>query len=144
MNLKTFIALAVAGPSPCLCAQLGAGRQDHRPQASSRRRGPTSGGDGRRPAGERAQAASGATAEGSFAAMDRNSDGHHLARRGEGRDLLTNRFSELDKDNDGRISRSEFDAHAGRRGASAHDRSAEPAAAWRRWQATSEPKQWQP
>jgi hypothetical protein len=51
----------------------------------------------------------GATAEGGFAAVDKNHDGH--ISRDEAKDAAwSNRFSELDKDNDDRLSRSEFEA----------------------------------
>lgn len=50
----------------------------------------------------------GASASG-FAAMDRNNDGY--ISRDEARDATwSNRFTELDKDNDARLSQSEFDA----------------------------------
>jgi hypothetical protein len=51
----------------------------------------------------------GATAKGGFAGIDKNRDGY--LSRDEARDAEWNsRFSELDKDNDDRLSRSEFDA----------------------------------
>jgi hypothetical protein len=55
-------------------------------------------------------AASGSSsAAGGFSGIDRNGDG--FISRDEARDATwSNRFAELDKDNDGRLSRSEFDA----------------------------------
>jgi hypothetical protein len=55
------------------------------------------------------KAEAGATARGGFAAMDKNHDGH--ISRDEAKDATwANRFTELDKDNDNRLSQSEFDA----------------------------------
>lgn len=55
-------------------------------------------------------AASGSSsAAGGFSGIDRNGDG--FISRDEAKDATwSNRFTELDKDNDGRLSRSEFDA----------------------------------
>ena len=65
-----------------------------------------------------ASSAAGATAKGSFAAVDKNKDGH--ISRDEAKDASwENRFSELDKDNDNRLSQSEFDAMQAGAGASA-------------------------
>ena len=55
------------------------------------------------------KAEAGATAGGGFAGMDKNGDGH--ISRDEAKDATwSNRFTELDKDNDNRLSQSEFDA----------------------------------
>jgi hypothetical protein len=55
------------------------------------------------------KAEAGATARGGFAGIDKNGDGH--ISRDEAKDATwSNRFSELDKDNDNRLSQSEFDA----------------------------------
>lgn len=55
------------------------------------------------------KAEAGATARGGFAGVDKNGDGH--ISRDEAKDATwENRFTELDKDNDNRLSRSEFDA----------------------------------
>ena len=63
------------------------------------------------------KSATGATAKGAFAGIDKNHDGY--ISRDEARDATwANRFSELDKDNDGRLSQSEFDAMQAGTGAS--------------------------
>jgi hypothetical protein len=55
------------------------------------------------------KAEAGATARGGFAGIDKNGDGH--ISRDEAKDATwENRFTELDKDNDNRLSQSEFDA----------------------------------
>ena len=55
------------------------------------------------------KAETGATAKDGFAAMDKNKDGY--ISRDEAKDAAwSNRFSEFDKDNDNRLSQSEFDA----------------------------------
>ena len=55
------------------------------------------------------KAEAGANARGGFAGVDKNGDGH--ISRDEAKDASwENRFTELDKDNDNRLSRSEFEA----------------------------------
>jgi hypothetical protein len=55
------------------------------------------------------KAEAGATSRGGFSAIDKNGDGH--ISRDEAKDATwSNRFTELDKDNDNRLSQSEFDA----------------------------------
>jgi hypothetical protein len=85
MNLKTIIALAIAGAFAMpVAAQTSSGTDKHKSEA-------------------------GGTAPGGFAGIDKNSDGY--ISRDEAKDAAwSNRFTELDKDNDGRLSRSEFDA----------------------------------
>jgi hypothetical protein len=130
MKLKTLIALAVAGAFAApLAAQASADSdrtliaQGGPSGASSMGTGPsggaaTPGGPGQRPsAGEPAapnerntgSAAGASGAAGSFSAIDRNGDGY--VSREEARNAQwSNRFSELDKDNDGRLSPSEYNA----------------------------------
>jgi EF hand len=93
MNLKTVLALVIASAfaAPVLAQSAGRGVE-----------GKDTGAKGANPAAPSA----GATAS-SFATMDRNNDGH--LSRDEVRDApWNNRFSELDQDNDSRISQSEF------------------------------------
>ncbi|HWM42253.1 MAG TPA: hypothetical protein VNP36_07440 [Burkholderiales bacterium] len=90
MNLKTVLALAIAAAcaAPVLAQQAGPGPEakDTNPAAPS----------------------AGAT-RGDFSAMDRNNDGY--ISRDEARDApWSNRFTEMDKDNDSRLSLGEFDA----------------------------------
>jgi hypothetical protein len=105
MNLKTLMALAVAGAfaAPVL-AQTAPNRYDAKDSNPAA------------PAATPAdRSAAGATA-GGFSAMDRNNDGY--ISRDEAREATWNsRFSELDKDNDGRLSQSEHDAMQGAAGA---------------------------
>ena len=55
------------------------------------------------------KAEAGGTAKGGFAGIDKNNDGY--ISRDEAKDATwSNRFTELDKDNDNRLSQSEFDA----------------------------------
>jgi hypothetical protein len=104
MNLKTIIALAIAGAFAMPVAA----------QTSSGTDKPS--GTAQGAATEAPKAETGATASGGFAAMDKNNDGY--ISRDESKDATwENRFSELDKDNDGRLSRSEFDAMQGAAGA---------------------------
>lgn len=87
MNLKTVMALAIAAAfaAPVLAQQAPRPMDD---KAANPTAGPLAGG---------------------FAAMDRNGDGY--ISRDEARDATwSNRFSELDKDNDARLSLSEFEA----------------------------------
>ena len=70
---------------------------------------------------DKAKSEAGATAQGGFAALDKNKDGH-LSRDETRYETWANRFSELDKDNDGRLSQSEFDAMQAGAGSTAADR----------------------
>jgi hypothetical protein len=94
MNVKRILALAAAAVFAApLAAQTSTGAERKTaPQAKSE------------------TPAAGATKrEGGFAAVDRNGDGY--ISRGEAKDMpWADRFSELDKDNDERISQSEFEA----------------------------------
>jgi hypothetical protein len=95
MNLKTVIALAIAA---AFAAPVAA-------QTSS-------GTDNRVTGGTNAPAAASG-----FSALDRNNDGY--ISRDEAREAAwSNRFTEFDKDNDDRLSRSEFDAMQAAAGAS--------------------------
>ena len=63
----------------------------------------------RRPRAEHAEGRSRRDRQGGFAGIDKNGDGH--ISRDEAKDATwENRFTELDKDNDNRLSHSEFDA----------------------------------
>lgn len=124
MKLKTAVAVAVAGAFALplaaqasaqadrmiLAQQSGSAMQpkDSNPAAPPRTFGPggdRSSADTTRPS----KAEAGATAGGGFAAIDKNGDGH--ISRDEAKDATwENRFTELDKDNDNRLSQSEFDA----------------------------------
>ena len=94
MNLKTVIAAALAASFAGSVLAQSAGRgleaKDVNPAAPSNT--PSAG-----------------STKGGVAAMDRNNDGY--ISREEARDAAwSNRFTELDKDNDGRLSASEFNA----------------------------------
>jgi hypothetical protein len=95
MNLKHAMALACAAALalPALAQQAGSTTepQDSNPAA---------------PASDAAaSAAAGAT--GGFSAMDRNADGY--VSRDEAREVRwSDRFGELDRDNDGRLSEAEY------------------------------------
>jgi len=100
MNLKTIIALAVAGAFAMPVAA----------QTSSGTDKPS--GTARGTASDKHKSEAGGTAPGGFAGIDKNNDGY--LSRDEAKDAAwSNRFSELDKDNDGRLSKSEFDALSG-------------------------------
>ena len=104
MKLKTVMALVIAAAFAAPVLAQSPGRTTTDPKDSNPAAPPAAAGKADRPA-------AGATA-GGFAAMDRNSDGY--ISRDEARDATWNtRFSELDKDNDGRISQSEFSALSG-------------------------------
>jgi hypothetical protein len=97
MNLKTIIALAIAGAFAMPVAA----------QTSSGTDKPS--GTAHGSASDKHKSEAGGTAPGGFAGIDKNSDGY--ISRDEAKDATwANRFSELDKDNDGRLSRNEFDA----------------------------------
>jgi hypothetical protein len=100
MNLKTIIALAVAGAFAIPVAA----------QTSSGTDKPS--GTAQGAASDKQKSEAGGTAPGGFAGIDKNNDGY--ISRDEAKDAAwSNRFSELDKDNDGRLSQSEFDALSG-------------------------------
>ena len=89
MNLKRVLGFVIAAACamPVLAQQSGQGRE---PNTNS------------------ATPGAGATS-GGFSVMDRNKDGY--ISRDEAREApWNNRFSEMDKDNDGRLSLGEFDA----------------------------------
>lgn len=95
MNLKHATALAFAAvfALPALAQQAGSTTepQDSNPAA---------------PASDAVASAS-AGATGGFSAMDRNADGY--VSRDEAREVSwSNRFGELDRDNDGRLSEAEY------------------------------------
>ncbi len=92
MNLKHLMALAIAAAcaAPALAQQAGSASE---PKDSS-------------PAAPPAAAAG---ASGSFSTIDRNADGY--ISRDEARDEpWTHRFSELDRDNDNRLSEAEYNS----------------------------------
>jgi len=100
-----------------LAASAQADKTKDRP-ASSAGAPITSGGNAADRPANAPKAETGATAKGDFAAIDKNKDGH--ISRDEAKDASwENRFSELDKDNDNRLSQSEFDAMQAGAGASA-------------------------
>lgn len=104
MNLKTIIALAVAGAFAIPVAA----------QTSSGTDKPSGAAQGA--ASDKQKSEAGGTAPGGFADIDKNNDGY--ISRDEAKDATwANRFTELDKDNDGRLSQSEFDAMQGAAGA---------------------------
>jgi hypothetical protein len=125
MTLKTAIALAVAA---AFAVPLAASAQADKPKDhSSATHGNTSStpinsgsNTPERPAATpkaEGGASTGETANSGFDALDTNHDGY--LSRDETRDATwSNRFSELDKDNDGRLSQSEFDAMQAGAGAS--------------------------
>jgi hypothetical protein len=119
MNLKTAIAIAAAAAFAVpLAASAQADKTKDRP-ASSAGAPITSGGNAADRPANTPKAETGATAKsGGFAAVDKNKDGH--ISRDEARDApWENRFSELDKDNDNRLSQTEFEAMQAGAGASA-------------------------
>jgi len=92
MNLKTVLALAIAAAcvAPVFAQQAGPS-----PEAKDTNRAALGAGAG--------------ATQGGFSAIDRNNDGY--ISRDEARDVpWSNRFTEMDKDNDGRLSLGEFDA----------------------------------
>ena len=115
MNLKTLIAVAVAGafaaPFAAL-AQGGAGAATSQPQTGRTPPGaPASPGSIEQRAGETSgRTSSGATAASGalFSRLDRNNDG--FVSRDEAKDAteLQGRFTELDRNNDGKISAEEM------------------------------------
>ena len=97
MNLKTLMALAISAAfaAPALAQQAGSASEpkDSNPAAP--------------PAATPSDAAAGASA--SFSTIDRNADGY--ISRDEARDEpWTTRFSELDRDNDNRLSEAEYNS----------------------------------
>ncbi len=128
MKLNTAIAIAVAAAfavplaaqasaeaDRIILAQAGSTTQpkDSNPAAPPRTFGPGKTDS----ASDAPKAEAGATSRGGFSAMDKNGDGH--ISRDEAKDATwSNRFTELDKDNDNRLSQSEFDAMQAGAGAS--------------------------
>lgn len=120
MKLRTAVAVAVAGAFALPLAAQASAEADRMilAQQSGSTMQPSTSGTGapltggsnaadRAPNTPKAEA--GATARGGFAAIDKNGDGH--ISRDEAKDATwENRFTELDKDNDNRLSQSEFDA----------------------------------
>ena len=106
MKLKTVMAVVIAAAFAAPVLAQSPGRTTTDPKDSNPAAPPAAPGKADRQAGK--ESAAGATA-GGFSAMDRNSDGY--ISREEARDATwSNRFTELDKDNDNRLSQSEFDA----------------------------------
>lgn len=114
MKLKAAIAIAVAGAFALPLAAQASAEADRMILAQAPLTGGSNAAD-RKPNTPKAEA--GATAKGGFAAIDKNHDGH--ISRDEAKDATwENRFSELDRDNDNRLSQSEFDAMQAGAGAS--------------------------
>ena len=117
MNLKTVIAIAVAGAFAVPLAAQASAEADRMILAQQATPPVTSGSNAPDRAPSTPKSETGATATGGFAAMDKNNDGH--ISRDEAKDATwSNRFTELDKDNDNRLSRSEFEAMQAGTGAS--------------------------
>ena len=115
MKLKTVMAVVIAAAFAAPVLAQSPGRTTTDPKDSNPAAPPAAPGKVDRQAGK--ESAAGATA-GGFSAMDRNSDGY--ISREEARDATwSNRFTELDKDNDGRLSQGEFSALGGAAGATA-------------------------
>jgi EF hand len=123
MNLKTVLAIAVAAALAAPLAAQASADADKiivaqtsgstmQPKDSNPAAPPAAHGPGK------TESSAGATAKGGFAAMDKNKDGH-ISRDEAKNAAWENRFSELDKDNDNRLSQSEFDAMQAGAGASA-------------------------
>jgi hypothetical protein len=130
MKLETAIAIAVAGALAVPFAAQASAEADR--IILAQQSGSTTTGAGapvhgatnaadrpaNTPKAQTGTGASGATATGGFAGIDKNNDGY--LSRDEAKDATwSNRFTELDKDNDNRLSQSEFDAMQAGSGASA-------------------------
>ena len=114
MNLKSVIALAITAAFAAPVAAQMSPRTDttgapvHSGSNAPDRPANTPKADTGAPA-TTLPGAAGSTVRGGFAGLDRNGDG--FISREEAKDASwNNRFSELDKDNDGRLSASEFSA----------------------------------
>lgn len=116
MKLKTAIAIAAVGALAVPLAAQASAEADK--IILAQQSGSTMQPKDSNPAAPPHTSASGATATGGFAGMDKNNDGY--LSRDEVKDATwSNRFTELDKDNDNRLSQSEFDAMQAGTGASA-------------------------
>ena len=94
MNMKCILALAIAFAAPVAAQTQTSPATDDAKARSEVKAGPP---------------AQGATRSDLFAELDRNKDGY--LSRDEAKDTVWNtRFSEIDVDNDERISQSEFEA----------------------------------
>lgn len=103
MNLKTVIAIALAGAFAVPLAAQASAEADRMILAQQ--------------SGKTDSSAGATDAKGGFAGIDRNNDGY--LSRDEAKDATwSNRFTELDKDNDNRLSRTEFEAMQAGTGAS--------------------------
>ena len=122
MKMKTLIAVAIAGAFAVPFAAQASADGDRMilAQASSGAPGGAAGAPGGAAAGSSGgQAGAGAPGTGPGVAptdmtqLDKNNDGYVSREEASDESALNSRFSELDKDSDGRISRSEWDAMQG-------------------------------
>jgi hypothetical protein len=122
MKTKTLIAVAIAGAFAVPFAAQASVDGDRMilAQASSGAQGGATGAPGGAAAGSSGgQGSAGAPGTGPGMAptdltqLDKNNDGYVSREEASGESALNSRFSELDKDSDGRISRSEWEGMQG-------------------------------
>ena len=111
MNLKTILALAAAAACAAPVAAQTSSRADAKAQSEVKA-------DSKAPSEVKAGApAAGGSRSDAFGELDRNRDGY-LSREESKDTPWANRFSEIDRDNDERISQSEYEANEAAAGAS--------------------------